>query len=216
MKTATWILRPFRAIGPYLAIALFLPGGSIVALLLWTYRRRVAATPNRGAPRVTEGFVEGAGLLKRALLEKIDREVRLQRSGSPGLIQMKVNALEDVDITRALYRAAFPLNRAVMRFAMSIDAPHAEASRKHVDAALERLETELRPSGYLVGDAFSVADLTAAALVSSRVHKFASPVKVQVQGGDLLEVSFQERNGGFEDVRLTGPAEFAFEGKIEI
>jgi diaminopimelate epimerase len=58
--------------------------------------------------------------------------------------------------------------------------------------------------------------VTAAALVSSRVHKFASPVKVQVQGGDLLEVSFQERNGGFEDVRLTGPAEFAFEGKVEI
>ena len=72
----------------------------------------------------------------------------------------------DRPVTRALYRAAFPLNRAVMRFAMSIDAPHAEASRKHVDAALERLETELRPSGYLVGDAFSVADLTAAALVS--------------------------------------------------
>jgi diaminopimelate epimerase len=58
--------------------------------------------------------------------------------------------------------------------------------------------------------------VTAAALVSSRVHKFASPVKVQVQGGDDLEVSFTERNGGFEDVKLTGPAEFVFEGKIEI
>jgi glutathione S-transferase len=53
-----------------------------------------------------------------------------------------------------------------MRFAMGIDAPRAEASRKRVDASLDRLEAELRPSGYLVGDAFSVADLTAAALVS--------------------------------------------------
>jgi len=58
--------------------------------------------------------------------------------------------------------------------------------------------------------------VTASALVSSRVHKFASPVKVQVQGGDLLEVSFEEQNGGFEEVRLTGPAEFVFEGKIQL
>jgi len=29
-------------------------------------------------------------------------------------------------------------------------------------------------------------------------------------------VSFKENNGGFADVRLTGPAEFVFEGRIEI
>jgi diaminopimelate epimerase len=58
--------------------------------------------------------------------------------------------------------------------------------------------------------------VTAAALVSSHVHKFTSPVKVQVQGGEALEVSFSEKNGGFEDVRLTGPADFVFEGKIEL
>jgi diaminopimelate epimerase len=58
--------------------------------------------------------------------------------------------------------------------------------------------------------------VTAAALVSSRVHNFISPVKVQVQGGDALEVSFREKNGSFEDVRLTGPAEFVFEGRIEL
>jgi uncharacterized membrane protein len=68
MRTAAWIFRPFRAIGPYLAIELFLPGGSIVALLLWTYRRRLAAAPNRDASRMTEGVVEGAGLLNRVLL----------------------------------------------------------------------------------------------------------------------------------------------------
>jgi hypothetical protein len=39
---------------------------------------------------------------------------------------------------------------------------------------------------------------------------------VQVQGGDQLEVSFQEINGQFTDVRLTGPAQFVFEGRIEI
>jgi diaminopimelate epimerase len=58
--------------------------------------------------------------------------------------------------------------------------------------------------------------VTAAALVSSQVQEFVSPVKVQVQGGDLLEVGFQEQNGGFKDVQLTGPAEFVFEGRITL
>src|SRR5436190_5008848 len=57
--------------------------------------------------------------------------------------------------------------------------------------------------------------VSASAMISARVHNFASPVKVQVQGGDTLEVSFQECDGAFEDVRLTGPAEFVFEGRID-
>ena len=58
--------------------------------------------------------------------------------------------------------------------------------------------------------------VTASALISSRMHKFGSPVKVQVQGGDQLEVSFKENHGEFADVRLTGPAEFVFEGRIDL
>jgi diaminopimelate epimerase len=58
--------------------------------------------------------------------------------------------------------------------------------------------------------------VTASALIASRVHRFSSPVEVQVQGGDRLEVGFQELNGGFADVRLTGPSEFVFEGRIEL
>ncbi|MDB4433270.1 polyphosphate kinase 1 [bacterium] len=45
-------------------------------------------------------------LLKRALLAKIDREIDHHSPESPGLIQLKLNALEDADITRALYRAS--------------------------------------------------------------------------------------------------------------
>ncbi|GDY22936.1 diaminopimelate epimerase [Verrucomicrobiota bacterium] len=56
--------------------------------------------------------------------------------------------------------------------------------------------------------------VTASALIAARVHGFRSPVSVQVQGGDRLEVSFVERDGGFADVRLNGPADFVFEGKI--
>ena len=45
-------------------------------------------------------------LLKRGLIMRIDREIKIHSAASPGLIQFKMNALEDVDITRALYRAS--------------------------------------------------------------------------------------------------------------
>jgi polyphosphate kinase len=44
--------------------------------------------------------------LKPALLQKIDREIDLHTPENPGLIQIKTNALEDVEVTQALYRAA--------------------------------------------------------------------------------------------------------------
>lgn len=58
--------------------------------------------------------------------------------------------------------------------------------------------------------------VSAAALVSARVHGFTSPVKVRVQGGDDLEVSFKQSNGAFTDVHLCGPADFCFYGRIEL
>ena len=58
--------------------------------------------------------------------------------------------------------------------------------------------------------------VTASALISASVHRFSSPVKVQVQGGDILEVSFTRKGSDFSDVKLTGPADFCFEGTIEI
>jgi glutathione S-transferase len=68
--------------------------------------------------------------------------------------------------TRAAYRAAFPVTRAILRADMRIDDAGAARGRQKVLAALDRIEAELGRSGYLVGDAFSVADLTAAALLS--------------------------------------------------
>lgn len=45
-------------------------------------------------------------MLKKALLDKIKREADLHRSTGGGLIQFKINALEDVDVVRALYIAS--------------------------------------------------------------------------------------------------------------
>ncbi|HEX4209659.1 MAG TPA: polyphosphate kinase, partial [Candidatus Binataceae bacterium] len=56
--------------------------------------------------RAYQKILPAPALLKRALLDRIEREARLHSPETPGLIQMKMNALEDVDITRALYRAS--------------------------------------------------------------------------------------------------------------
>jgi polyphosphate kinase len=45
-------------------------------------------------------------LLKTALLAKIERETENAKLGREAIIQAKLNALEDVDLTRALYRAS--------------------------------------------------------------------------------------------------------------
>ena len=58
--------------------------------------------------------------------------------------------------------------------------------------------------------------VTASALITAELHHFKSPVPVQVQGGDLLEVSFEKNGKDFSNVRLTGPADFVFDGKIQI
>lgn len=44
--------------------------------------------------------------LKPALLAKIEREIAFAKAGKKAVIQFKTNALEDIDISRALYRAS--------------------------------------------------------------------------------------------------------------
>jgi len=56
----------------------------------------------------------------------------------------------------------------------------------------------------------------ASAMISARIHKFTSPVQVQVQGGDELAVGFKDDGNGFNSVQLSGPADFAFSGQIEL
>ncbi|MDB6037046.1 MAG: Diaminopimelate epimerase [Verrucomicrobiales bacterium] len=58
--------------------------------------------------------------------------------------------------------------------------------------------------------------VSASALIAAKLHHFTAPVTVQVQGGDLLEVAFDRNVDQFKEVRLTGPADFVFDGNIEV
>lgn len=59
--------------------------------------------------------------------------------------------------------------------------------------------------------------MVACALVHHLLTGAPSPVKVDVEGGDTLEIGFEKASdGSFRQVTLTGPADFVFEGDIEI
>lgn len=52
MKTwLQWLFERVREIVPYFAVELILPGGTLIALALWLYRRRAALTRHGAATR---------------------------------------------------------------------------------------------------------------------------------------------------------------------
>jgi glutathione S-transferase len=87
-------------------------------------------------------------------------------------------AVDEPPLTQLVYRVAFPLIRTVMRRDLGIDDAGAAVSAARVADALARLEAEIQPSGYLVGDAFSVADLTAAAMLGPLLRADEFPYRL--------------------------------------
>jgi glutathione S-transferase len=63
-----------------------------------------------------------------------------------------------------LLRATHPLARRAVSMDYGADADGAQSARATILEAMDRIEAGLGPSGYLVGERFSVADLTGAAL----------------------------------------------------
>jgi glutathione S-transferase len=94
---------------------------------------------------------------------------------------------------------AGPLTR--LRYGINDDT--ALEGRAKTVAALDRLESEIGPSGYLVGDTFTVADLTAASLFFPLVRPPESDHLTPAPGPERLEEFRAEQEGrpGWEWVR---------------
>jgi diaminopimelate epimerase len=59
--------------------------------------------------------------------------------------------------------------------------------------------------------------MVASALVHHLLTGAPSPIQVDVEGGDTLEIGFEKTGDqSFANVTLSGPADFVFEGEIEI
>jgi diaminopimelate epimerase len=58
--------------------------------------------------------------------------------------------------------------------------------------------------------------VAACGLIYSAIHELEPPVRVLVRGGDWMEVGFGKADSGFRDVTLEGPADFVFEGTVDL
>ena len=58
--------------------------------------------------------------------------------------------------------------------------------------------------------------VVASALVHHLLHGAPSPVSVSVKGGETMQVAFDCEQESFTNVKLTGPASFVFEGRVQI
>jgi glutathione S-transferase len=93
---------------------------------------------------------------------------------------------------------------AFYRFRHKIKPQRLEQDRADVRQALDRIVRELQPSGYLVGEAFSVADLTAAALLSPLLQ----PAEIQYPLTVTLPDSLRKYR---DDVARHAAAQWALE-----
>ena len=72
-------------------------------------------------------------------------------------------------VTHAVNAATFPVTRILIRRQLGADEQGARSGRSVTLKAFDRIESTVGGSGYLVGDRFSVADLTGAALLAPLV-----------------------------------------------
>jgi len=114
-----------------------------------------------------------------------------------------------------LLRRTFPAARLSVRADYSIDPDSDAKPRAAILAAIARLEKELDGGDYLVGDAFSVADLTAAALFTPiirpperpflpesmvpAVQQFGDELMAQPGGEWILEI-YRRHRGAYAAV----------------
>jgi glutathione S-transferase len=182
---ADYLIRAWRATGRGTLPILFLDGRAIgdstdIIAALEAHQPEPALYPADAAAR------------QRALALEDDLDEQL----GPAIRAAMVTPLfrNDPDVAlRALttgmpdqaYRMLRPLVRvfpAFYRFRHNIDDAKLEADRATVQAALDRIERERQGRGYLVDDAFTVADLTAAALLSPLLQpaEIQYPLRVEM------------------------------------
>jgi glutathione S-transferase len=87
---------------------------------------------------------------------------------------------------RRTLSAAYPAVRRTMTSTLEIDDDSVAHACGKLREAGERFRAELQPSGYLVGDGFTVADLTLAALVSPAVAPVEFPYPQPQRGHPSL------------------------------
>lgn len=140
------------------------------------------------------------------VLEGLDATLRFLNTGVPHAVAF-VSDLAGTDVVKhgaaIRYHEAFAPAGTNANFA-SVLAPDHIAIRTY-----ERgVEDETLACG---------TGMVACALMHHLLTGAPSPIKVDVKGGDTLEIGFEKSGDStFTNVTLTGPGDFVFEGDIEI
>ena len=71
---------------------------------------------------------------------------------------------------RIVWRGLFPLMRPLFRRNMGMSAAMLNAAKERLNSYFDRLEGEIGPSGYLVGERFGVADLAASSVMTAIIR----------------------------------------------
>jgi polyphosphate kinase len=112
--------------------------------------------------------------LKKALLTKIEREISHQQKGNSGLIQFKTNALEDIEVVQALYRASM--------------------AGVHIDLIV-RDSCRLRPGVKGLSENITVVSLVGRFLEHTRVFYFKNggDEEYYISSADLMKRNLESR-----------------------
>ena len=134
-----------------------------------------------------------------------NKAVHFVNSGVPHVV-IPVPNIDDVDVRRE--GAAIRFDRIFSPSGTNVNFIEKRGPKKIAIRTYERgVEDETLACG---------TGIVASALIFGATERCQGPITVLARGGDELQVGFERLDGSFRNVTLTGPAEFVFEGTIDL
>jgi len=134
-----------------------------------------------------------------------DKAIHFINSGVPHVV-IPVSQVDDVDVQRE--GAAIRQHEMFSPKGANVNFIEKRGANKIAVRTYERgVEDETLACG---------TGVVASALIFAATESVNGPIGVLVRGGNELQVGFEKTGMQFKNVTLTGPAEFVFEGTIEV
>jgi diaminopimelate epimerase len=141
----------------------------------------------------------------KLLVENENRTVHFINSGVPHVV-IPVARIDDLDMRRE--GSAIRYHKMFSPTGANVNFIEKRGPKKIAVRTYERgVEDETLACG---------TGVVASALIFAHIEKVNGPIAVIARGGDELRVGFEKSGNQFGDVTLSGPAEFVFEGTVEI
>jgi diaminopimelate epimerase len=134
-----------------------------------------------------------------------DKTVHFINSGVPHVV-IPVPRIDDVDVQQE--GAAVRYHEMFLPKGANVNFIEKRGPKKIAIRTYERgVEDETLACG---------TGIVASAIIFAAMEDTSGPITVIARGGDELQVGFEKIDNAFRNVTLTGPAEFVFEGTIEL